>query len=116
MAVSMNRGASSKDVESSTLDGDSSTSYLSSIPDRVGDLDQVLRNQFKSAFEDVLSTMTEKRRTALTMLSQGYEAPEIAKTMGIKTNAVYKLIFDARKNAREGLLERGIDSTFFDER
>jgi len=54
-------------------------------------------------------TLTEKQRRALVAATiQGKSATEVAQEMGMKPNAVYKLLHDARLRLKRNLAEQGL--------
>ncbi|MCR9244700.1 MAG: sigma-70 family RNA polymerase sigma factor [bacterium] len=63
---------------------------------------QVLRNALDTA-------LTEKQRTAMTLLLEELPYPAVAERMGIKLNALYKLAHDARSKLRDALQSAGFD-------
>ena len=54
------------------------------------------------------SQLTEKQWTAITAELSGMPLPQIAEKLGSNTNAIYKLLHDARKTLRRGLELYGI--------
>jgi RNA polymerase sigma-70 factor (ECF subfamily) len=59
----------------------------------------------------ILEELTDKQRQALVAVRfQGMPRAEVARHMNTNTNALYKLLFDARKRLKERLLERGLST------
>jgi len=57
----------------------------------------------------IAQELTEKQRQALMATQvQGMPASEVARRMGMKRNALYKLLHDARKRLKERLAEEGL--------
>lgn len=57
----------------------------------------------------LLQGLTEKQRTALiSLVIQGFSPEQIAVTMDMKTNAVYKLLHDGRLRLRQLLAKEGL--------
>jgi RNA polymerase sigma-70 factor (ECF subfamily) len=54
------------------------------------------------------SELTERQWTAITAELGGMPLPQIAEKLGSNTNAIYKLLHDARKTLRRGLELGGI--------
>ncbi|MEX1248170.1 MAG: sigma-70 family RNA polymerase sigma factor [Anaerolineales bacterium] len=69
-------------------------------PDRVAAQRDLLRSVENILFEE----LTERQRAAmLAVLQDGLPLHEVAERMGTNTNALYKLLHDARKRMRERL-------------
>jgi RNA polymerase sigma-70 factor (ECF subfamily) len=67
---------------------------------------QWLLEEVSNAIEEDL---TDKQREALTSLViEGLSVEEVAEQMDTNRNALYKLLFDARKRLRAGLEQRGL--------
>lgn len=59
----------------------------------------------------IAQELTEKQRQALTSMQiQGMPASEVARRMGMKRNALYKLLHDARKRLKQRLAEEGLSA------
>jgi RNA polymerase sigma-70 factor (ECF subfamily) len=72
-------------------------------PDRVAAQRELLRSVEDILFEE----LTDRQRTAmLAVLQEGLPLHEVAERMGTKTNALYKLLHDARQRMRERLEEK----------
>jgi len=57
----------------------------------------------------IAEDLSERQRQALTgVVIQGMPVEVVAERMGSNRNALYKLIFDARKRLRKGLEDRGL--------
>ena len=53
--------------------------------------------------------LTERQRTAMNLVvMKGIPMEEVARRMDTNRNALYKLLFDARKRLQRGMLENGI--------
>ena len=115
IALTKRRRLHNKDVSVSALDVHSDGWFLDQIPDRPGDIDQILRDQFKAVFEEALLTLPEKQQKALRLFYEGKTQAEITTTLESNQNATYKLIHDAKKKMRKELEIRGIDASFFDQ-
>lgn len=68
-------------------------------PDRIAVV-EVLR-------ELVRTRLTERQRKVVLAELAGMPQQEIARRMGSNRNAIYKLVYDARKNLKRGLEEAG---------
>lgn len=69
----------------------------------------LVRERILSCLRDVLvNELTEKQRAALVAELNGMPQSEIARQLGMKRNALYKLSHDARKRVKEGLERAGV--------
>ncbi len=68
----------------------------------------------QTIFTEMIETMleedlTERQRTAMmAIMKGGMPLEEVARRMDTNRNALYKLLHDARKQMRKGLLEKGL--------
>ena len=59
--------------------------------------------------EMLKTTLTDRQRTALmAIMHGGMPLDEVARKMNTNRNALYKLLHDARKQMRSGLIEKGL--------
>ena len=57
----------------------------------------------------ITEELTDKQRQALIAVRfQGMPMAEVARRMGTNTNALYKLLFDARKRLKQRILAKGL--------
>lgn len=54
--------------------------------------------------------LTEKQRRAMTAVLQGMPLGEVARRMGTNTNALYKLLHDARQRLQAQMLDEGMSA------
>ena len=72
--------------------------------------------QLVAILHDVIdSELTERQRIATLALLRGVPTVAIAEQLGSNSNAVYKLVHDARLRLRAGLERRGVTAERFDE-
>lgn len=67
---------------------------------------QLLLSQVEQTIEEAL---TERQQAALAVVMEGVPLDVAAERLGTNRNALYKLIFDARKRLRKALEQRGVD-------
>ncbi len=66
------------------------------------------RSQLIAAMHQVIrEQLTEKQRTVLQAELQGMPQEEIGRRIGSNRNAIYKLMHDARKRLKKGMIEAG---------
>ncbi|GAB5520847.1 MAG: RNA polymerase sigma factor [Rhodothermales bacterium] len=72
--------------------------------------EQTSQNLIVAQVEQVIEEdLSERQRQALTgVVIQGMPVEVVAERLGSNRNALYKLIFDARKRLRKGLEDRGL--------
>jgi RNA polymerase sigma-70 factor (ECF subfamily) len=75
-------------------------------PETQAERESVLRNLRRLINEQ----LTDRQRMVMQALLNGMPVEEIARRTGSNRNAVYKLVFDARKKLRAGLEEAGVQS------
>lgn len=76
--------------------------------DTSGPENQSERNAILEMMQEVIDTqLTEKQRMAILAEMKGMPQDEIARHLGSKRNAVYKLTHDARKKLKQGLEAAG---------
>jgi len=69
----------------------------------------VQRETLKTLTQVIADELTDKQRTALVAVRvHGIPTAEVARKMGMKRNALYKLLFDARQRLQRRLQERGL--------
>ena len=74
-----------------------------------GDIQQ--RQQRQLLHDAIQEALTDRQREALLAELGGLPMEEVARRLGSKRGAVYKLLHDARKRLRAHLTERGFDAT-----
>ena len=101
-----------KDVSLNQLldgDGERASSRHEPVADdgaalRAGERDEL----FEALRGAMKNDLTERQRTALSAELEGMPLPEIAQRLGTTSNALYKLMHDARKKLKQALLKSGI--------
>ncbi len=69
---------------------------------------RLLRSELVSTMHRVIDEqLTEKQRTVLRAELQGMPQEEVGRRMGSNRNAVYKLVHDARRRLKKGMIEAG---------
>ena len=78
-------------------------------PEANTELQAVQRETMGTVSRVIADELTEKQRKALVAVRvHGVPAAEVAEKMGMKRNALYKLLFDARQRLKRRLLEKGL--------
>jgi RNA polymerase sigma-70 factor (ECF subfamily) len=93
------------------LEGDGALEGLSIMADvGPGPEDQTEQIELLEQVKQIIADeLTEKQRNAIVaILIHGMPVEEVAKRMGMKRNALYKLIHDARLNLKQRLIESGL--------
>lgn len=96
-----------KDVSLDELSERESPQSQPSGPNKTAEAD-MQRSQFIDAMHQVIrEQLTEKQKSVLLAELQGMPQEEIGRRTGSNRNAIYKLMHDARKRLKKGLLEAG---------
>jgi RNA polymerase sigma-70 factor (ECF subfamily) len=78
-------------------------------PEANTELQAVQRETIGTVSRVIADELTEKQRKALVAVRvHGMPAAVVAEKMGMKRNALYKLLFDARQRLKRRLLEKGL--------
>lgn len=81
------------------------------VLESTGERDRLIA-QLHTAIDEEL---TERQRIATLALLRGIPTIEIAEQLGSNTNAIYKLVHDARLRLREALERRGVTAELLDD-
>jgi RNA polymerase sigma-70 factor (ECF subfamily) len=77
-------------------------------PDTDTEQQAVQRETLETLTRLIADELTDKQRKALVAVRvHGMPIAEVARKMGVKRNALYKLLFDARQRLKSRLLEKG---------
>lgn len=76
----------------------------------IGSEQRVMQRQVLEIMRDVIANeLTDRQRTALLAARiRGMPLEQVARQMDTNRNALYKLLFDARKKIQEGMLAQGL--------
>jgi RNA polymerase sigma-70 factor (ECF subfamily) len=97
-----------------SLEGADSSTVLPDlwIDERAGPEQRALQSSVLETLRQAIAQdLTERQRQALVAVQiQGMPLAEVARRMGSNRNAMYKLMYDARKRLQQALSERGLSS------
>ena len=95
-------------------DAEDTTAYIpTALADpSTGTEQQAIQSEILGILRRVIAEeLTDKQRQALVAVRfQGMPRSEVARRMGTNPNALYKLLFDARKRLKDRLLESGLST------